>query len=101
MRSKTVHSSPVGIDDIAAYIPRHYLPIETLAVERGIEPDKLTKGLGLTAMALPDVYEDTATMAANAARQLIERNGLKPQDLGRMFCLHRWSRRFAQYRRLG
>jgi len=85
MRSKTVHSSPVGIDDIAAYIPRHYLPIETLAVERGIEPDKLTKGLGLTAMALPDVYEDTATMAANAARQLIERNGLKPQDLGRMY----------------
>ena len=85
MRSKTVHSSPVGIDDIAAYIPKHYLPIETLAIERGIEPDKLTKGLGLSAMALPDVYEDTATMAANAARELIERSGLKPQDIGRLY----------------
>ncbi|MFK8054996.1 MAG: hydroxymethylglutaryl-CoA synthase family protein [Saprospiraceae bacterium] len=85
MRNKTVHSSPVGIDDVAAYIPRHYLPIETLAVERGIDPDKLTKGLGLSAMALPDIYEDTATMAANAARQLIERSGLKPQDIGRIY----------------
>lgn len=85
MRSKTVHSSPVGIDDIAAYIPSHFLPIETLAVARGIEPDKLTKGLGLSAMALPDVYEDTATMAANAARMLIERNGLTPQEIGRIY----------------
>lgn len=85
MRNKTVHSSPVGIDDLATYIPKHYLPIESLAVERGIEPDKLTKGLGLSAMALPDVYEDTATMAANAALELIERNGLKPQDIGRLY----------------
>ncbi len=85
MRTKTVHSSPVGIEDIAAYIPNHFLPIESLAVQRGIEPDKLTKGLGLKAMALPDVYEDTATMAANAARMLIERNNLKPQDIGRLY----------------
>ena len=64
----------VGIDDMAAYIPQLYLPIETLARERNIEYAKLNKGLGLTAMAIPDVGEDAATMMANAVRKLIEKN---------------------------
>ena len=74
-----------GVDDIAIYVPRHFLPVEALARARGIEPAKLTEGLGLTAMALPDVFEDTATMAANAVRELIERNGLEPEEIGRIY----------------
>ena len=75
----------VGIDDIAVYIPKLYLPIETLAKVRNIEYAKLNKGLGLTNMAIPDVHEDAATMAANAVRDIIDRNGLDPKTIGRLY----------------
>ncbi|MEM1216474.1 MAG: hydroxymethylglutaryl-CoA synthase [Bacteroidota bacterium] len=80
----TAHPT-VGIDDMAAYVPSLYLPIEALAEARGIEYAKLNKGLGLTAMAVPDVGEDAATMMANAVRELIEKNQLQPQQIGRMY----------------
>ncbi len=75
----------VGIDDLAAYIPQLYLPIETLAQVRAIEYAKLNKGLGLQAMAMPDVREDAATMAANAALELILKNNLDPRRIGRLY----------------
>ena len=74
-----------GIDDLAVYIPQLYLPIATLAETRGIEYAKLNKGLGLTAMAVPDVGEDAATMMANAVRELIEKNDLHPRQIGRLY----------------
>ncbi|MEL6837181.1 MAG: hydroxymethylglutaryl-CoA synthase [Bacteroidota bacterium] len=75
----------VGIDDMAAYFPQLYLPIETLAEERNIEYAKLNKGLGLSAMAVPDAGEDAATMMANAVRELIEKNNLDPSRIGRLY----------------
>lgn len=74
-----------GIDCIAYYVPRLFLDIKTLALARGIEPDKLTKGLGLTAMALTDTDQDTATMAAEAALRLIEDNDIDPRTVGRLY----------------
>lgn len=79
------NSISAGIDDLAAYVPTLYLPIETLAKARGIEYAKLNKGLGLTAMAVPDAGEDAASMMANAVRELIEKNNLRPQEIGRMY----------------
>lgn len=76
---------PVGIDDMAFYAPSLYLPIETLAVERDLEYVKLNKGLGLTHMAIPDAHEDAATMAANAAAALIDKNDLDPRTIGRIY----------------
>ena len=76
---------PVGIDDMSVYVPHLYLPIETLAEARAIESAKLNKGLGLVAMALPDVHEDAATMAANAALDLLLKNKLDPRRIGRLY----------------
>lgn len=75
----------VGIDDLSAYLPAIYLPIRSLAEARDIAYDKLNKGLGLTAMAVPDATEDTATMAANAVLDLIYKNELDPQHIGRIY----------------
>ncbi len=83
--SSRPHLNPVGIDDMAFYLPAIYLPIQTLAEARDLEYDKLNKGLGLASMSVADVGEDAATMAANAARQLIERNGLDPRRIGRIY----------------
>ena len=75
----------VGIDAIHYYVPKIFLPIESLANARGIEYAKLNKGLGLEKMALPDVHEDVATMAANAVLRLIRTNNLNPKTIGRIY----------------
>ena len=76
---------PVGIDDIAIHFPRLYMDMKDFADLRGADYGKLSKGLGLEAMAIPDVHEDTATMGAMAVMQLIDRNGLDPRTIGRMY----------------
>ena len=78
-------ASTVGIDDLAVYIPQLYLPIETLAAERGLVYAKLNKGLGLLEMAVADAREDSATMAANAVLDLIHKNDLDPSTIGRIY----------------
>jgi len=79
------NSTRVGIDDMALHVPRLYLPIQTLAEKRNIEYAKLSKGLGLEKMAIPDVHEDAATMAASAVAELIEKNHLDPNTIGRIY----------------
>ncbi len=74
-----------GIDWITYYTPGLYLDIEELAEKRGIEPAKLKKGLGLTAMALCDTDEDTVTMASEAVLKLIEQSGTDPRTIGRLY----------------
>jgi hydroxymethylglutaryl-CoA synthase len=76
---------PVGIDDMAFYTPKLYLDIRTLAEKRGIPYEKLSQGLGLLKMGVCDAHEDAATMAAEAIGALIERNGLDPRRIGRIY----------------
>ena len=75
----------VGIDDIAIHFPRLYMDMRDFAEMRKANYDKLNKGLGLKAMSIPDVHEDTATMGAMAVMRLIDRNGLDPNKIGRMY----------------
>lgn len=76
---------PIGIDDMACYVPSLYLDILDLAEARGIAYEKLAHGLGLLKMALPDVHEDAATMAAEAIADLMVKNGLRPEQIGRIY----------------
>ena len=77
--------SKVGIDAMAFYVPSLYVSMDDLAAARGIEAEKLKKGLGLQKMAFPDAGEDAATFAANALLNLIEQNGLDPNSIGRVY----------------
>ncbi len=79
------NSITVGIDDLAIHVPRLYLDMREFAELREADYDKLNKGLGLSAMAIPDVHEDTATMGAMAVMRLIDRNGLDPRGIGRLY----------------
>jgi hydroxymethylglutaryl-CoA synthase len=74
-----------GIDAIDYYLPKLVLPIKALAEARDIPPAKLEKGLGLKAMALPDIDEDAASMAANALFNLITKNNINPKNIGRIY----------------
>lgn len=75
----------VGIDSIHYDIPKIYLPIEDLAIQRNIEPDKLIKGLGLQRMSFPDVHQDAVVFASNAVMKLIQNENLNPKDISRIY----------------
>ena len=74
-----------GIDCIDFYVPKLYVSIEDLAIHRDIIPQKLTKGLGLQKMAMPDINEDAASFAANALLSLIQKNNIDPNTIGRVY----------------
>ncbi|WP_363464978.1 hydroxymethylglutaryl-CoA synthase [Halogeometricum borinquense] len=75
----------VGIDAIEIWTGKLRLDLpNTFAPEMGEDPEKYTKGLGLESSSFPDVYEDIVTMGANAAKRLMDRKGLTPDDIGRI-----------------
>ncbi len=75
----------VGIDGVEIRTGKLQLDLaETFAPAQGEDPGKYTKGLGLRASSLPDVYEDIVTMGANAAHRLMERKGVDLEDIGRI-----------------
>ncbi len=75
----------VGIDDIAIYIPRLFVDARDFAKARGMDPEKLQRGLGISKMAMVDTNQDPACMAANACLRLMERTKLSPKDVGRLY----------------
>lgn len=75
----------VGIDSISIDLPKLHLPIQTLAVNRNIEPDKLIKGLGLQKMSFPDVHNDVVTFATNAVFKLLQQEQINPQEIARIY----------------
>ncbi|WP_276279205.1 hydroxymethylglutaryl-CoA synthase [Halorussus caseinilyticus] len=75
----------VGIDAIEIWTGKLKLDLaETFAPEKGEDPEKYTKGLGLHASSFPDAHEDIVTMGANAAKRLMDRKDLTPDDIGRI-----------------
>jgi len=75
----------VGIDGMEIWTGKLKLDLaETFAEEKGDDPEKYTKGLGLHASSLPDSYEDIVTMAANASYRLLDRKGISPEEIGRI-----------------
>ena len=75
----------VGIDAVQFDIPKLYLPIPTLAENRNIEAEKLTKGLGLQKMSFLDVQQDVITLGANALLKLIEQEALALESISKIF----------------
>ena len=74
-----------GIDGIGIWTGKLQLDLaETFAPAQGEDPGKYTKGLGLYASSLPDVYEDIVTMGANASHRLLERKDVSLEDIGRI-----------------
>lgn len=70
----------VGIDDIVFYTSHYYLDLEVLAKARNIDIDKFHVGLGQYKMAVPAPDEDIVTMAANAAKQVLQNRNLDEID---------------------
>jgi hydroxymethylglutaryl-CoA synthase len=70
-----------GVSDMAIYIPPFYLAHEDLAKARGVPAEKYLVGLGNYNMSIIPNWEDSVTMAANAAIQLLEKTGTDPNEI--------------------
>jgi hydroxymethylglutaryl-CoA synthase len=84
---------PVGIDDISVYIPRLYIELANenhpdkpteFSTARRTEPSKYLNGIGIAKMSIPDIYQDSSVLAANAIYDLIQRNNLRPEEIARI-----------------
>lgn len=71
-----------GISSIGVYIPPLYLSHDDLADARGVPRDKFRIGLGNINMAIVPPWDDTVTMAANAAEMAIEAAGIDKDQIG-------------------
>ena len=78
----------VGISDIAIYLPRLRINLETIVQKRVGEYERLEKVFkhilektGLFSMHFPEVWEDSVTMAAQSVYQLIKRQKMHLQSL--------------------
>ena len=74
-----------GIDDISIYIPQLYLDASDFAHARGLDPEKLERGLGIGQMAIVDTNQDPACLASNACLKVMQKNKLAPDQIGRLY----------------
>ncbi len=65
----------VGIDEISFYTSNYFLDLRTLAEVQNIDSEKYYQGIGQEKMSMAAPDEDVVTMAANAAKPLIDRIG--------------------------
>lgn len=64
-----------GIDQISFYTPRYCVSLRELAEVRGVAWEKYLVGLGQEIMGVPPPDEDIVTMAASAAKPIIDAVG--------------------------
>jgi hydroxymethylglutaryl-CoA synthase len=62
----------IGIDKIGFYAPHLYVDMNKLAIARDVEPAKFTIGIGQEEMAFAPMTQDTVTLAANAALNILD-----------------------------
>ena len=70
-----------GIDRISFYTPRYSLDLKHLAEVRGVDWNKYSIGIGQEIMSVPPPDEDIVTMAASAAKPILDEVGVEDIDL--------------------
>ena len=75
----------VGIVGYGACVPKYRIKAEEIARVWGEEGARITKGLGVFEKSVPDVDEDAATLAVEAARNALLFGKVDPQSLGAVY----------------
>jgi hydroxymethylglutaryl-CoA synthase len=85
--------TPFGISDMAFHLPAPTVSLDELVkrrVEEGMSSDRLHRALDFTGqreMRIPDWYEDTVTMVAEATRRLLGRPAApRPGSIRHFYC---------------
>ena len=75
----------VGIITYGVYIPRFRIRVEEIARVWGANSDEITGGLGVFEKSVPDLDEDAATIAVEAARAAMARRAVDPEEIGAVY----------------
>lgn len=75
----------VGIVSYGAYIPRYRIKMEEITKVWGGNSDNISDGLMIYEKSVPDIDEDTVTIAVEAARNAVNRASLDPQRIGAIY----------------
>lgn len=75
----------VGIVSYGAYIPKYRIKVEDIARVWGDDADILSAGLMVNEKSVPDLDEDTATIAVEAARAAVCRAGVDSYRIGAVY----------------
>ena len=75
----------VGIISYGAYIPRYRIRVEEIAKVWGANAQSIIDGLMVFEKSVPDLDEDTITIAVEAARHAINRAGINPEKIGAIY----------------
>ncbi|MEM4390005.1 MAG: hydroxymethylglutaryl-CoA synthase [Candidatus Micrarchaeia archaeon] len=74
-----------GIVGYGVYIPRYRIRVEEIAKIWGEEARRIKEGLGILEKSVPDMDEDTATMAVEASRNAVLHAGIQASEIGAVF----------------
>ena len=74
-----------GLVSYGVYIPSYRIRVEEIANQWGENPASIKAGLMVHEKSVPDVDEDTATIAVEAARAAILRANLDPKEIGAIY----------------
>jgi hydroxymethylglutaryl-CoA synthase, putative len=75
----------VGIITYGVYIPKYRIKVEEIARVWGANAADIAGGLGVYSKSVPDLDEDTATIAVEAARHALKRREINPADIGAVY----------------
>ena len=75
----------VGIVTYGVYIPGFRIKVDEIARVWGANSEEITGGLGVFEKSVPDLDEDTATIAVEAARSAMARCRVDPGDIGAVY----------------
>jgi hydroxymethylglutaryl-CoA synthase len=75
----------VGIITYGVYIPRYRIKVEEIARVWGANASDISGGLGVFEKSVPDMDEDAATIAVEAARNALARRVIDPEEIGAVY----------------
>ena len=75
----------VGIITYGVYIPRYRIKVEEITRVWGASADDIIGGLGVFSKSVPDLDEDAATIAVEAARNALRRRDIDPGEIGAVY----------------
>ena len=75
----------IGIDSFGFYAPIHFVKLEELALQRGVDPAKYSKGLLSKEMRVVDVDEDIISLGLKAGYNALQRGNISPKSIDGLF----------------
>jgi hydroxymethylglutaryl-CoA synthase len=75
----------IGIVSYGVYVPSYRIKVEEIAKQWGEDPENIKSGLLVEEKSVPDMDEDTATIAVEAARYALARANIDSKKIGAVY----------------